>query len=111
MTQLELHVHEHSGMSSYLCLLPAEAMALLATKMSFSDPSLALYFRVKRSDFHFCLLHNLYHPFSFGCSSCWSLPSSCLEAGVELDVAQYPEVPRGSCLGWECGMCCSIDRH
>lgn len=53
MTQLELSVHEHSGMNSYPCLLPAEAVALLATKMSFSDPSLALVLQGQKEFFSF----------------------------------------------------------
>lgn len=98
MTQLELHVHEHSGMSSYLCLLPAEAMALLATKMSFSDPTLALVLQRQKELFSFL-------------PPAQPIPSLPIGMLFLLDVPWYPEVPRGSCLGWECGMCCSTHRH
>lgn len=58
MTQLELCIRKCSEMSSYLCLLLAEAVESLAAKMSFGDPGLALVLRVKRSWFYFRLLYD-----------------------------------------------------
>lgn len=46
VTQLELCIRKRSEMSSYPCLLPAEATESLAAEMSFGDPGLALVLRV-----------------------------------------------------------------